>query len=265
LNSLSAECVFATEIDKYARKTYEANFKSISSDLFTNGNFATDITKVDAAFIPDFDILCAGFPCQAFSTMGLQKGFEDPRGKLFFEIIRILKAKQPKAFLLENVRNLVSHDGGKTFATILTALQDAGYYVRYKVLKACDYSLPQYRPRVYIVGFRENVPFDFPEPIPLALTLSDVLKGNCEREIAYTLLANGQGTPYGKKRCYDGYNVDGEIRRLSVSEAKQLMGFPESFVFPVSKTQAMKQLGNGVAVPVVRAIAENIINSLDKF
>jgi len=219
--------------------------------------------KVHASHIPDFDILCAGFPCQAFSTAGLRKGFADPRGEIFFEIIRILKAKQPKAFFLENVRNLLGHDGGRTFDIILRALQGAGYHVRYKVVKACDFGLPQYRPRVFIIGFKENIPFAFPEPIPLQLTLSHILKGECERNIGYSILASGSGVRYGRKRCWDAYMVDGIIRRLTVPETKQMMGFPERFLFPVSNTQAMKQLGNAVAVPAVQAVAGQILQALN--
>ncbi|HVX27538.1 MAG TPA: DNA (cytosine-5-)-methyltransferase, partial [Parafilimonas sp.] len=123
MHELGAQCVFACEIDKFARKTYEANFKAIAPVLFENGNFAEDITKVDASQIPGFDILCAGFPCQAFSVAGMRKGLEDPRGRMIFEIIRILKAKQPKAFILENVRGLLSHDRGKTFIKIIRLLR----------------------------------------------------------------------------------------------------------------------------------------------
>jgi len=257
------ECVFACEIDKHARTTYESNFTVLSPALFSNGNFATDITKVDAATIPDFDILCAGFPCQAFSSAGLRKGFSDPRGQLFYEIIRILEAKIPKAFIIENVRNLLSHDNRKTFVTMLNALKEAGYHVQYKVLKACDFGLPQFRPRVYIVGFRENIPFTFPNPIPLQSTMSDILKGTCEKQIGYTILASHGGKSFGHKRCWDAYKVDGIVRRISVPEAKKMMGFPDSFKFPVSDIQAMRQLGNAVAVPAVEALAVELVKALE--
>ena len=191
------ECVFACEIDKYARQTYGANFKAICPGLFEDGNFAEDITRVDATAIPAFDILCAGFPCQSFSVAGLQKGFNDPRGQLFFDIIRILKVKEPKAFILENVRGLLSHDNGKTFEAMLSALKEAGYYVHYRVLKACDYGLPQFRPRVFIVGFTKNVPFEFPQTVPLTLTLSDVFGGHCTKDIAYTITVKGLGRLWG--------------------------------------------------------------------
>jgi len=206
--------------------------------------------------------LCAGFPCQAFSVAGLQQGFDDPRGQLFFEIIRILTAKQPKAFVLENVRGILSHDGGRTFETILTALKGAGYYVHHKVLKACDYGLPQFRPRVFIVGFREKLPFAFPAPVPLTMTLSEVMGGSCSKDVAYTITVKGLGRYYGDPRCIDMYLVDGKPVRIGLSHAKLLMGFPVHFIFPVSHTQAMKQLGNAVAVPVAQAVVREVMKAL---
>ena len=264
MHETGAGCVFACEIDKFARKTYEANFKSICPGVFENGNFAEDIKKVDTTTIPDFDILCAGFPCQAFSVAGMRKGFEDRRGQLFFEIIRILKAKQPKAFILENVRGLLSHDKGKTFATIISMLQEAGYFVHYKVLKACEYGVPQFRPRVFIVGLKQNVRFAFPKPVPLTKTLSDVFGGTCTKDIGYTLTVKGLGRYYGDPRCIDMYLVDGVPKRIGLPEAKRLMGLPEHFLFPVSHTQAMKQLGNAVAVPVLLAVAGEVLKALQQ-
>jgi len=230
--------------------------------VFADGNFPEDIANVNASAIPDFDILCAGFPCQTFSVAGRQKGFNDPRGQMIFHIIRILKAKQPKAFVLENVRGLVSHDDGSTFITILRLLKDAGYYVRYKILKACDYGLPQFRPRVFIVGFRYTMPFEFPKPVPLSISLADIMGGSCSKEIAYTLTVKGLGRYYGDPRCIDMYLVDGVPKRVGVAEARQLMGFPAWFVFPVSRTQAMKQLGNAVAVPVAAAVVSEVLRML---
>ena len=132
--------------------------------MFSQGNFAEDIMTVNPNDIPDFDILTAGFPCQPFSLAGKQKGFADPRGTIFFEIIRILEAKKPKAFFLENVRNLISHDKGRTFATIRHSLEALGYSFHFKVVKACDFGLPQYRPRVFMVGFKnKQTQFTFPE------------------------------------------------------------------------------------------------------
>lgn len=151
-------CVFASEIDRYARQTYENNFKSISPELFKNGQFNKDITDVDYNTIPEFDVLCAGFPCQAFSIAGYRKGFDDDkgRGNLFFNIYEILKVKNPKAFILENVKNLVGHDEGRTFQTICSFLTELGYGIKYQVLNAKNYGLNQNRERIFIVGTKNS-------------------------------------------------------------------------------------------------------------
>jgi DNA (cytosine-5)-methyltransferase 1 len=156
--SLDATCVFSAEIDKYACKTYETNFRE---------NPYCDVSTLDANTLPDFDILCAGFPCQPFSLAGHRKGFQDTRGTLFFDIERILEVKQPKAFILENVKGLVNHDKGKTLQVILETLEKKlNYKVFYKVLNSKDYAVPQNRERIYIIGFRDhNVDFVFPSPI----------------------------------------------------------------------------------------------------
>ena len=161
------ECVFSSEWDASAAKTYEAYFGDTPMG---------DITKIPNSDIPEHDILVGGFPCQAFSIMGGMKGFGDTRGTLFFEIERILQEKQPKAFLLENVRNLVAHDKGQTFKVILEHLKLLGYHVHWRVLNAHDYNLPQKRTRVMIVGFKENRPFEWPQPQPLKKTLADILE-----------------------------------------------------------------------------------------
>ena len=146
------ECVFASEWDKFARQTYESNFRDISPSLFQKGNFAGDINKVELSSIPDFDILCGGFPCQPFSIAGLKRGFEDTRGTLFFRIAQIVKNKcdnqyPPKVLLLENVKGLLHHDKGRTLDTICDVLDDLGYNVRYKVLNAKNFGVPQNRER----------------------------------------------------------------------------------------------------------------------
>jgi len=171
-----ANCVFASEWDEPARQTYQENFKKISADIFNNGNFAGDITKVKLKDIPDFDIICGGFPCQPFSQAGFKKGFEDERGNLFFHIAKIIEEKQPKAFFLENVRNLLNHDDGKTFKIIKKIIEeDLGYSFHYKIVKASDFGLPQHRPRLFMVGFKnKNIKFEFPEPVNLKMTMSDI-------------------------------------------------------------------------------------------
>jgi DNA (cytosine-5)-methyltransferase 1 len=265
-HNLGVSCVFASESDEHARKTYEHNFYKLSPALFSSGNFAGDIAKVNATSIPDFDIFCAGFPCQPFSQAGLQKGFKDVRGTLFFDIVRILKAKRPSAFFLENVRGLYSHDNGKTFALIKKTIEGLGYSFYYKIIKACEYGLPQYRPRLFMVGFSDKkIPFSFPEPMKLTTTMSDIFEASCSRNIGFTLRVSGRGTKINDRRNWDAYLVSGKVRRLTSKEGKRMMGFPEKFAFPVSETKAMQQLGNSVAVNVVQAVAKEIITSLRSY
>ncbi len=264
---LGAECVFASEWDEHARKTYEHNFKKISPDLFESGNFAGDITKVSASAVPDFDILTGGFPCQPFSQAGFKKGFQDARGTLFFDIARIIRAKRPVAYFIENVRHLQKHDDGKTFAAIKRIIEDdLGYSFHAKIVKASDFGLPQHRPRLYMVGFRDkDVPFKFPDPVPLKMSMSDVFGGECARNVGFTLRLGGRGSGLNDRRNWDTYLVDGKQRRLSPLEGKKMMGFPNSFHFPVTETQAMRQLGNSVAVNAIRATAREIISSLNHY
>lgn len=258
MENLGFECVLACEINKQARYTYKANFGK-KYNLEDNNFFPEDITKIDSYNIPDFDILCAGFPCQAFSQAGHKKGFKDTRGTLFFDVARILKEKKPKYFILENVSNLLKHDSGKTFDIIKNTLTEIGYSFEYKILKTSSYGLPQHRPRIYIVGFLEKKVFSFPEPVGLLYNMSDILNGECNKEIGYTLRVGGRASPINDRHNWDGYIVNGKEVRLTIEQAKKMQGFPESFCFPVSHNQAMKQLGNSVSPLVIEAIAKNII------
>jgi DNA (cytosine-5)-methyltransferase 1 len=209
--------------------------------------------------------LCAGFPCQPFSQAGYRKGFADIRGTLFFEIAEIIKIKRPKAFFLENVRGLYNHDGGRTFETIRRALMDdLGYSFHHSIVKASDHGLPQHRPRLFMVGFQDpSVEFEFPKKRKLKFTMSDVMKGHVDREIGFTLRVGGKKSPISDRRNWDGYIVDGEVRRLSPSEGKKMQGFPPTFKFPVSDSEALKQLGNSVAVTAVQDYANAIIQNLE--
>lgn len=282
--------VFSSEIDKFAVKTYRANFGEIPCG---------DITKVDAKDIPDHDILVGGFPCQAFSQAGKKLGFEDTRGTLFFEIARIIDRKRPKAFLLENVKNLKSHDRGKTYKIIENTLHDMNYDVQTLLFKAKDFGVPQNRERIYIVGFDKTQIKnynDFKPPVPLEkptkvgdvleeivdekYTISDALwEGHKRRKRDHKRKGNGFGyslvnseTPYTNTISARYYKDGSEIlveqkgknpRKLTPREAARLQGFPEEYIIPVSDTQAYKQFGNSVAVPVVNAIAKNIIEVLE--
>lgn len=284
----SVDCVFTSEIDKHAVTTYKANFKD--SHIFG------DIKQIDENDVPDHDILLAGFPCQPFSQAGLKKGFTDTRGTLFFDIERILLAKQPKAFLLENVKQLKGHNKGETFKTIIDHLNKAGYKVFYEILKVKDFGVPQNRERIYIVGFLDHsINFEFPKPTNLPTRVGDILDDVVDEK--YTISdklwsghkrrkelnkLNGKGFGYGlfnKDSAYTNtisarYYKDGsEIlieqenknpRKLTPREAARLQGFPEEYVIPVSDAQAYKQFGNSVAVPVIKAIATKIKKALNK-
>lgn len=271
MHELGGECVFASEIDSSARKTYEANFRHINPSLFESGLFNADIREINPSDLPDFDVLCAGFPCQPFSQAGQKKGFNDSskseRGNLFFKIAEILEAKRPKAFFLENVRGIVNHDGGRTFEVIRSILEDdLGYSFNWKVLKASDYGLPQLRPRAMMIGFlkdKQPSTFLFPAPIPLKFNMSHVWGGVCSREVGFTLRVGGRGSDISDRRNWDSYLVDGTVKKIMPKQARVMQGFPEDFVFPVASTQAMKQLGNSVAVDVIRACGQALIDYLE--
>lgn len=295
------KCVFSSEIDKYAKQTYSANF-----DEDPMG----DITMISPKVIPDHDILVAGFPCQPFSLAGVSKnnslgkehGFNHPtQGTMFHEIVKILKEKSPNAFLLENVKNLKSHDKGKTFQVILDTLQDPSalnYKVVWGVIDSAGV-VPQHRERTYIVGFKNHdVSFEFPEILPINGRIA--LKDNileAEPDPKYTLskklwqylqdykakhTAKGNGFGYGivdpnnpnavTRTLSARYYKDGaEIlidtggctpRRLTPRECARLMGYSDDFKIPVSDTQAYKQFGNSVVVPVVEQIARSVVRPL---
>jgi DNA (cytosine-5)-methyltransferase 1 len=271
-HSVGGECVFASEKDPFARKTYTENFKTLSPALFSGDMFGSplfndDITNIEPNDIPDHDILCAGFPCQPFSQAGHKRGFNEEhesRGNMFFHIRDILRTKRPKAFFLENVRHLQNHDTGRTFDVIKQILQvELEYDIYYKVVKASDYGLPQHRPRLFIIGFRKEdaykEPFQFPDKKELKFNMSNVWGGECSREIGFTLRVGGKGSGIDDRRNWDAYLVDGQVKRLGVEQGKKMMGFPDDFQFPVAKGQAMKQLGNSVAVDAIQEVAKQII------
>lgn len=267
-HNVGAECVFASEWDEPARKTYQKNFEKISPEMFSSGNFVGDITKVNKKGIPDFDILTGGFPCQPFSQAGFKKGFNDTRGTLFYDIAEIIRIKKPKAFFLENVRHLYAHDNGKTFETIKKVLtEELGYSLYHNIVKASDHGLPQNRPRLFMIGFRnKKIPFDFPKKRPLAFTMSDVFDGaKVNKDIGFTLRVGGKGSKITDRRNWDSYLVDGKVRRITPKEGKKMQGFPDDFVFPVSDNQAMKQLGNSVAIYGIQDYAQKIIEALEKY
>ena len=270
--SLGANCIFASEKDSAARQTYEENFKDKSPKLFKEGFFNDDILSIEPQDIPDFDILCAGFPCQPFSQAGQKKGFQedkDSRGNMFFILRDIIKEKRPKAVFLENVRHILKHDDGKTFQVIKKIMEDElGYDFYYQVVKASDYGLPQHRARIYMIAFDRDLglpkDFTFPEKQELKYTMSDIFEGDCPRDIGFTLRVGGRGSKIEDRRNWEFYYVNGEVKRLGIKEGKMMMGLPKSFVFPVSETQAMKQLGNGVAIDAVKAVGASLVHHLSK-
>jgi DNA (cytosine-5)-methyltransferase 1 len=281
--------VWANDFDKYAVETYRANYD--------NEIVLGDINAVDLDTLPDFDVLIGGFPCQPFSMMGSELGFEDTRGTLFFRIAEIIKYKienneKPRLIVLENVRTLRTHDRGKTFKTIKRVLeQTLGYKVFDTILNTADYGIPQTRNRTYIVCFaNENANFSFPAKVPLELTLQDMLEDNVDKKyflsdtILPTILSDGTGGYKAKseidltvarplcatmakmhRACQDNYvTQNGRIRRLTPRECARLQGFDDNFVIPVSDTQAYKQFGNAVTVQVARAIANSARETLEE-
>ncbi|MEW6535328.1 MAG: DNA (cytosine-5-)-methyltransferase [Candidatus Auribacterota bacterium] len=277
-NNILPFCKLSCDIDDYAKKSYHANFGDIPHD---------DIKKISEDVIPDHDILFAGFPCQPFSIIGLGKGFGDNRGTLFFDIVRILQRKRPKAFILENVKQLISHHRGETIKNIVMALKDLGYYVEYRVLNALDYGLPQKRERIFIVGYHRNINFQWPFKSLKMKPLDEILEKNVnakyfaseyirnKRQETHNPIVtpsiwheNKSGNicsyPYScALRAGASYNyllVNGE-RRLTPREMLRLQGFPDWYKIVVPYAQIRKQAGNAVPVNLVYAV----FNSLIKF
>jgi len=270
LHKLGLECVFASENDETARISYEKNFKKISPKLFSKNRFNKNIFDLETKDIPDFDICCAGFPCQPFSQIGKKKGFSEGlegRGNLFFEIERILHDKRPKAFFLENVQNLVNHDNGRTFMTIQNKIKDLSYSFYAKEFRASDFNLPQHRPRIFMVGFLDEKPEDefflFPKSVPLKKTMSDIFDGKCNKEIGFTLRRGGVGSGINDRRNWDCYLVDGREVRITSEHGRMMQGFPKNFYLSSSELKSMRLLGNSVAVKVVKAIGKQIIKYMN--
>jgi len=257
----------ACDNNPQARIVYEENFKKRTPSLFRKCFFFEDVFSIDPQKLPPFDLLCAGFPCQPFSQAGFKKGFADKgRGDIFFEICRIASELKTPILLLENVAHLVKHDNGKTFALMLKKLSDLGYATYHRVIRASEHGLPQHRPRVFIVCFlqsrlkRKAPPFQFPEPSASKITMSDIWGGCCDRDIGFTLRCGGRRSGINNRWNWDAYCVNGEVRYLSPLEGKRMMGFPDRFKMSINEKNAMRLLGNSVAVPVVRAVTASIIS-----
>lgn len=279
------DIVWANDFDKYAVQTYNSNF--------SHSAICADINEVDLYSIPEHDALIGGFPCQPFSMMGKEQGFKDYRGTLFFKVIEIInnqleRGHQPKIVVLENVRNLLSHDKGRTFLIMKESLEALGYHVFSAKLNSADYGVPQTRNRVFLVCLLDNVEYTFPSPVALDCTMQDILEESVDEKyflsdrILNTILSNGTGGYYAKseidlsiarpltatmakmhRACQDNYVTQKDkIRRLTPRECARLQGFPDSFSIEVSDTQAYKQFGNAVTVTVSYAIAKSILEQV---
>ena len=287
--------VFANDFDAQCKKTYDLNFKD--SKLVVE-----DIRKIGIDDLPQFDFLLGGFPCQAFSIAGYRKGFDDPknRGNLFFDIAKILKEREPEGFMLENVKNLKSHDGGNTFKVIEETLRDLGYHIKSKVLNSMEYgNVPQNRERIYIIGFKnENYTeqFTFPEPVKLTTKITDLLEKNVPEKYYYNGkplfeklkdYVKDEGRVYQWRRQYvrenkkgvsptltanmgtGGHNVPiikdkKGIRKLTPLECFRIQGFPKDYTLPnIADSSLYKQAGNSVSVPVVEAVAKQMMKAME--
>lgn len=313
-DELGLQCVFSSDNDKTCQLVYNDNFREIPTG---------DITKVNENLIPDFDLLLAGFPCQPFSYSGKLKGFEDStRGTLFFDIIRIMKQKRPKMFLLENVKGLKSHDNGRTVEIIIKTLESLGYTIYSTVLNSHDFGVPQKRERWYCVGFDKKIQYSFPSGSNPHTKLKDIVDlelkdkrlelskfeieriqyhfAHTEKRVQHDNSKYAPNTKKGKYGVYSYLKPDNTLRfhvgdasktqiqeayyvslesvapaiiatrepklwdigrRLSLDECRKLQGFPDNFIFNVSDRVGKKQLGNAVAVPVIRAIANSMLTS----
>ena len=285
MQNLGGKCVFSSEWDVAAQKTYLANFGDLPYG---------DITKseIKAAIPNGFDILCAGFPCQPFSIIGDKEGFQHAtQGNLFFDIESILRDKRPRAFFLENVRNLTAHEGGRTFQIIISRLNDLGYHVHAKVLNALDYGVPQKRERIMICGFREDIDFSFPQPVPqhVRKPLGEILQDAVDAKYYVNPDIKASRVERMKRKISEPYitheNVGGTItphhfscalragasanyllvnneRRPTEREMLRIQGFPDNYKIVVPYGDLRKQAGNSVAVPVIQTVAKQILSAL---
>lgn len=286
------EIVYSNDIDKYACITYRTNFGEIDE---------RDIRLVNPDLLPEFDILLAGFPCQPFSMIGKRDGLQDSRGQLFNEVVRFLNARDPQAFVLENVKNLTKHNKGETYKFIKTALENAGsgYRIFEKVLDSRNFGVPQHRERVYIVGIKDpRITFAFPEKssLPGKERLKEVLDGSVPEKyylsqkyykglvahkkrhakkgsgfgceilnvdgVSNTIVCGNMGRERNLIQGTPGLKNEWGVRKLTERECARLQGFPDWFKIPVSTTQAYKQFGNSVSVPVIKEVAKALKKAL---
>jgi len=284
IETIGGGCVFSSEIDIHAQHTYYSNYGTVPFG---------DINEISASDVPNHDILCGGFPCQPFSHIGLRQGFEHPtQGTMFHEVLRIISDHKPAVVFLENVPGIVNHDDGKTLKVILDSLAELNYSCKFDILNAADFGIPQNRKRFYLVCFKDDKAaeaFKFPSPPNIYTDVGDILEDDPKgysiskhlqssylfkkddgRPIVINKNTKGQSktlvSTYHKIQRLTGTFVEGGetgLRLLSEKECKALMGFPDDFFFPVSRTQMYRQMGNSVVIPVIEEIAKGIDAALD--
>lgn len=252
---LGWKCIMACDIDDAVKKTYENNYELKPLD---------DITFIEPQDIPNYDILCAGFPCQPWSQCGKQKGFNDIRGTIFYNIIKFIKYHEPKIIILENVQGLLNHDNGNSFSKMKLEIENENYLVKYTVLKCSDYGLPQMRKRLIIIAIKKDFKLvdyidnilDFNE-YKKEITLSQFFNKNFEKKYAYTIRCGGRNSPINDRHNWDGYLVDGKEYRLTINDALKLQGF-ENCKLHGTQTEQWKQLGNTIPTIFTEIIGKNI-------
>lgn len=263
-NKLNWECIMSCDIDKTVRDTYKENYGMMPLN---------DITEIEPSNVSNYDILCAGFPCQPFSQCGQRKGFDDKRGTLFYNIMKFVVYHKPKIIILENVQGLINHDNGNTFKTMREDIEKENYKVRYKVLKCNEYGIPQMRRRLFIIAIRnedEIIKYfdkimDFDE-YRKEKTLTEFLGKNFVKRTAYTIRCGGRNSPINDKHNWDGYIVDGKEYRLTIEDCVKLQGFDNNFKLCGTIQNQWKQLGNTIPTIFTKMIGMNInyVNSLIK-
>jgi DNA (cytosine-5)-methyltransferase 1 len=253
---LNWECVMSCDIDPAVRETYKENY-----NLLPLG----DITEIEPKNIPNYDILCAGFPCQPFSQCGQHKGFDDKRGTLFFNIMKFIEYHKPKIIILENVQGLLKHDDGKTFDRIKNDIENVNYSISYKIIKCSDYGLPQMRKRLFIMAIRKDT--EIVENIDKLLdftkyekesSMTQLLGKNFEKKIAYTIRCGGRNSPINDKHNWDGYIVDGKEYRLTKEDCLKIQGFDQNFKLHGNNKEQWNQLGNTIPTIFTEMIGLNI-------
>lgn len=249
------KCLMACDLDVNARAVYKLNY---------NIDPLGDICNIDPKTIPKYDILCAGFPCQPFSQAGQQRGFQDKRGNLFFEIMKFVNYHHPSFVILENVSALITHDNGNTFNTIRTLLENQNYNITFKKLVCSDYGIPQMRKRIFIIAVSNHMKEDINCLLDMreykkTTTLSNYLNKNFEKKTAYTIRCGGRHSPINDRHNWDGYMVDGKEYRLSINDALNLQGFNSDFKLMGKESNKWRRLGNTIPTIFTYMIANNII------